>query len=699
MGLFGRSDDKEAKQRELERRISEKLAEVNAEIAEKGKLLADIKRESSRVVADADRRIESANKEEGAVKALRTEVARRIKIAEAKESKLSEMERTFSEHASAMQKEQVRIQQLRKNEQDLKLNIGALEHAFEEKRSVLDQRKDAISRLTKDLNVLLMRRSEIDRIEASLKEAIAKDRSLRAEIVKKEQRVQEGARIISKQQEDVEKYMRLLKDLRSQIEQGTPMRKQMEAEIADRRKVILKAERDLADMEDAVKDAIAAKEGLQKKSAEVSLKERKIAEAESRIDAKKKELERLSMGAEEIHKSQEELRAFVEEKKHILEELKSAIAQNSQSSREAHDNALKSKTAEHDLMVAQRSADKKLKALESKEQSLISRESAFVEHEKALKEASRMLSKDKDELSNEVGARKAEMLLVQQEWEKKIQELRAEKSELQREKQDVRKLVEDDVIGLKDKEDELVETVAMFEEDKKKLMDEEKSVMRRVVELERAKAAYERENKSLTGKEKRIVDGERIVQKGMSFIESEKRKVEQEKDKVYRSRELKKMLPQMERRYEELRRNISKAEARLIGESIKPSKINAFRQRERELSVKEKGIELEVGRLVEQEREVEQLEQRKDRAFSEYLREEVERVTQGRPGREIVHPEIHAMIDDAREKVMQGNVDGAIRLIAEAELLVDKVHNPSQKRLLLYDVRDVKTSIKLATLT
>ncbi|MCX6708185.1 MAG: hypothetical protein NTW67_00850, partial [Candidatus Woesearchaeota archaeon] len=218
-------------------------------------------------------------------------------------------------------------------------------------------------------------------------------------------------------------------------------------------------------------------------------------------------------------------------------------------------------------------------------------------------------------------------------------------------------------------------------------------------ELERAKAEFEREFKHLSAKEKHVVDNERIIQKGLKYIEDEKKKIEQEKDVIYRARNLKKVLPQMERRYSELRRGIGKAEARLIGERVEPSQLKVFREREKELSVKEEGVHLEFKKLLENEKEVEQLEQRKEKAFSAYLREEVERVQQGKPGKEIMHPDIHAMIDDAREKVMQGSIDEAIRMVAEVEVLVDRLQDASQKRLFYYDIRDLKTSIKLASLT
>jgi hypothetical protein len=140
-------------------------------------------------------------------------------------------------------------------------------------------------------------------------------------------------------------------------------------------------------------------------------------------------------------------------------------------------------------------------------------------------------------------------------------------------------------------------------------------------------------------------------------------------------------------------------EARTIETAIKPSVSRLLKERERSIAEKEEGIHLEMKKLMEREHEVEELESRKERAFSEYLREEVERAKMGKPGREIMNPEIHAMIDDARERVMQGKLDEAVRLVAEAEYLIDKVPNANEKRLLMYDIRDLKASIKLATLT
>jgi len=124
-----------------------------------------------------------------------------------------------------------------------------------------------------------------------------------------------------------------------------------------------------------------------------------------------------------------------------------------------------------------------------------------------------------------------------------------------------------------------------------------------------------------------------------------------------------------------------------------------LKAREKELTMRETGMEIGVRRLLDREEEVQALEQRREKAFESYLREEVERVKEGKPAKQIVHPEIHSMIDETREKVMQGNLDDAVRMVVEVEYLIEKLKSADQRRLFMYDIRDLKASIKLASLT
>jgi chromosome segregation ATPase len=695
------SDGKRILDRESSRlkEIQSEKEKTQTELSSAVKMLSQAKSEAGRIVAEAERRIELSKKEEQALNNLRAEANKNLTLSKKKDDQLRELERTLAERERTLTKENARLQILKANENKIRQDLASVEHALDEKQSALGDRHKTVMNLTREVSSLAQRRAELQKVESLLEQASLKERDMSDKVSRMERRVADGERILSKQKADSERYEEKAKTMQTAVEQIAPMKRKIDSEIANRQKQILLAERELADMENAVRSVIVAKEQAQKKGTFITQRERQLAEMELRVDQKMRELERKKAEAEGAEKARQELTALLEEKRHILNELRTSIAQNNKTLQDAHEREKAARKAEHDMAVSHRDSDKKLKVLETTEKNLINREAAFVEHDKALREASRMLEMQKKEFQGEVNSRKAEFLLIQQEWNKKFESLGQEKRELRGEKTDVRKLVQSDVLALKDKEDELVQTIGMFERDKRKLEDEEKSLINRVRELEQAKMMFERVKSVVESKEKRIADGERVVSKSMKFIDVEKKKLEQDRDIVYRSKELKKMLPTMEKRYEELQRSIKKLEARAMDVGTRPSASKLFKEREKLLGEREQGIHLETRRLMENEREVEALESRKERAFSEYLREEVERVKQGKPGREIVNPEVHAMLDDAREKVMQGSLDNAVRLVAEAEYLVDKMQNASEKRMLMYDIKDLKASIKLATLT
>ena len=110
--------------------------------------------------------------------------------------------------------------------------------------------------------------------------------------------------------------------------------------------------------------------------------------------------------------------------------------------------------------------------------------------------------------------------------------------------------------------------------------------------------------------------------------------------------------------------------------------------------MRDKGIDKESARLVEMDHEVRALEGRQEQAFTDYLRSELKNgkvaVKKGPEG-------IQLLIDDARVKLEQGDTGSAIRLASEAELLIERLKD-IEKQTFEYDLRDLKTSIKLAML-
>ncbi len=680
-----------------EKKVQE-LKRLDSLTFESRKELASVKNELERAYSGLKKLKDDAKKQSLALKALGNEAGKRLKTIELKEVQLKEFEYSISKKESALRSEEHRIIQLKSREGFLRSAISTLERAFAERASLLDERKKAVARLTGDISALVKKRSELHFVESSLRETLAREKNLRENLVKMEKRVADGAGLVSKQREEAENYNRTLGELRSRIQQNTAVNKQIESEIAEAQKALSRSRQELVPAQKELAVVLSQKKDFDNKRFEFEKREKIVLSAEARLQRVQEQLSSLRAEAEGIEKNKQELYALIEEKKHLVNELGNSISENFKFSKEAGENREKMRKTAQELLAVQNAHEKKIKLFESKEKSFIAKETTIVEHEKSLKDAARLLAGAKNEFLGDVNARKAELLLLQQEWEKRLEELKSEKKELRVEKQDVRSLLESDISALKDKEDELSETVILLEKDKVRLSDEEKALVKKISEFERAKRGFEREKSILSGKEKHISDGERILKKGMAFVEKGKKTIETEQDKIYRSRNLKKVLPVLEHRYQELKKLVSKAEARLVGGFVEPSRLESFKKREKELSVREKGVEFELGRLMEQENSVEQLEQRKEKAFSEYLHEEVERAKQGVAGREVVNPEIHSMLDDAREKLMQGDVDEAILLVSESEVLVDRLQNQEQKRMFSYDLKDLKASIKLAML-
>ena len=160
---------------------------------------------------------------------------------------------------------------------------------------------------------------------------------------------------------------------------------------------------------------------------------------------------------------------------------------------------------------------------------------------------------------------------------------------------------------------------------------------------------------------------------------------------------MKKALPSMEKRFRTLTKQLKSLEPKLIEDTIRAERRD-LRRKERQLKIREHGIESEVSRLREMEHEVEDLEARKSKAFEDYLRGEVMFEKSGGVRVERSHKNIMAMIDEARNLLAQNDIDHAARLTAEIELLVEGLKNKEERRLFEYDIRDLKTSIKLAEL-
>jgi len=186
----------------------------------------------------------------------------------------------------------------------------------------------------------------------------------------------------------------------------------------------------------------------------------------------------------------------------------------------------------------------------------------------------------------------------------------------------------------------------------------------------------------------------------LRYVEKEKKTIEQKKRKIATAKELKANIPKLEKHYFKLKKHIRKEEAKLMADTklARPIK-KRLATRETQLRKRELGLQKGVELLGERERELTDLRSMKEDAFEDYLKAELRVAKKIVPIKHVPFPEIHTKLDQARKGIISGDINTAIRRIAEAEVLMNKFKlNKEEKKQFDYDLRYIKASIKLAEL-
>ena len=174
------------------------------------------------------------------------------------------------------------------------------------------------------------------------------------------------------------------------------------------------------------------------------------------------------------------------------------------------------------------------------------------------------------------------------------------------------------------------------------------SILKKIRELEHAKVVCDRKEKALKFKES-------FIKKLSKELDLRKKKLEKESAQIKRARDLKKVLPKMEKRFRELTRELRKLEKK----------------------VKERPVVIEKPAVKEVLPEIK---------------------LPSKPFVEMPQSDIRSMIKNARNIIDSGDLGSADRLVSEIAVRVKKVSDPVERKLLDYELKDLKTSIKLASL-
>ena len=233
-------------------------------------------------------------------------------------------------------------------------------------------------------------------------------------------------------------------------------------------------------------------------------------------------------------------------------------------------------------------------------------------------------------------------------------------------KDDLKKLIEDDLSMLQEKEDEIKSTIKHLEQDHKLLDKKENEIVKKIKTLEKLERDVKKRETEINNiqstfkkRETTVSQKEKKVEKYIKTLESEQKKLHTKITKLNRLKELKTELPKMEKKYTQLKDLVEKTE----------QKIEKMGIRRRYEDIMEKQIE------------------------KPYTYIEREPVKLEKPSN--VEPQ--DLIRKARSLLESGNINEANQLIGQLDELSQNL-SASKKRELMYDMMELRTNIKLASL-
>jgi len=147
---------------------------------------------------------------------------------------------------------------------------------------------------------------------------------------------------------------------------------------------------------------------------------------------------------------------------------------------------------------------------------------------------------------------------------------------------------------------------------------------------------------------------------------------------------------------------VAQAEAKLMAVAPEAlAKRELLKDMQTEIVSSRKELETKERLLTNREhifkRQEDQFEEREEEALMEYMHETAEQEMGALPIK-TRYPEIQELLDQARASLNKGDANTAVRLAAEIDILIENLKEVGEKRKLTYDLLELKTNIKLASL-
>ncbi len=257
------------------------------------------------------------------------------------------------------------------------------------------------------------------------------------------------------------------------------------------------------------------------------------------------------------------------------------------------------------------------------------------------------------------------------EWDQKMSIFAQNRLFSQNELKRIAKVKLDATSLLEAKEQEIRDLIKELESDQKSLEQEERSLINKIKKLEQDDSRQAKERAAFENARKEYSQVREQAQHDATIIQKEWEKLRAAKDKIARVKELKADLPKLERHHAEIMSNLEKAEAKLIAITT---------QYEHKISERNQGAHVE-------------------RVPAHHKVQDI--IKEARENKGKIHgvseDDVYVLIAKAHHALKDHNTDDAVRFTSEAEVMASQIKDMN-KKVLYYDLQELKTNIKLAGL-
>ena len=407
----------------------------------------------------------------------------------------------------------------------------------------------------------------------------------------------------------------------------------------------------------------ASRQKLRQKEVEVLQRERALASQASSVASRERQLASIHAERAELEKQKQEAFVVLKQRESYEAEMRRLAAEN--------EKKLNDVRIEIERLQVVREDFKKKEQLE-----------------KALRKAHDELLEQRAIVQNDAARMRESLALISNEREDKLDGLRSEFVIMKKEKQKIEALVEKDMSVLKEKENEVMKMLNDFEKERQQLEAEENVIVKKMQLFEREKKQHEAVENKLNEREKFIKSCEVELEKQGEYIA---RVIERQKDLNDVEQEVK----LLEKQKSELETWMKRVSSELL---IEPPV-----EKER-LMKEEPGVVSEIEENPDEALgAIARLQVKKERGLARTSEVDVEikKIIQKKIPvlmRKEGPARLNILLVNAKDKISSGQIGEAKILIREAEMLLGKVKDAELRRNYGYDLKELKTNMKLAVL-